>query len=643
MNNTEHLCISLLSSCKTLKAVKQVHAFASKTGIDADLLIAGKFILHCAVLISDALHYAHRLFLDFPNPDVFMYNTLIRGFSESNSPQNSFITFVNMLRKSNTFPDSYSFAFILKAAAISRCLKGGIQLHSQAVKHGLDSHIFVGTTLVSMYAECGCVNFARKVFDEMPEPNVVAWNAVITASFRCCEVKGAEEMFNLMPLRNLTSWNVMLAGYTKAGELELAKKFFIEIPNKDGVSWSTMIVGFAQNGCFDEAFGYFRELQRVGMKPNEVSLTGVLSACAQAGAFEFGKILHGFMEKAGFVWISSVNNALLDTYSKCGNVCMARLVFERMPGVKSVISWTSMIAGLAMQGYGEEAIALFSKMEGSGLRPDGITFISILYACSHAGLIEQGCRYFSKMKNIYGIEPAIEHYGCMVDLYGRAGQLQKAYDFILQMPIPPNTIIWRTLLGACSIHGNVDLAEQVRKRLSELDPNNSGDHVLLSNIYAVAGKWKDVAIVRKSMTDQKLNKTPGWSMIEVDKIMYSFVAGEKRTKITEEAYEKLKEIMLKLRIEGGYVPQVGGVLHDIEDEDKEGAVSKHSEKLAVAFGIAKLCEGRAIRIVKNLRVCKDCHTVMKLISKVYGLEVVVRDRSRFHSFKEGFCSCKDYW
>ncbi|KAM7475622.1 hypothetical protein LguiB_022865 [Lonicera macranthoides] len=643
MTSVEHLCDSLLRNCKTINGVKQVQAYVCKTGLDSDLFLAGKLLLHCAVSISGALDYAHRLFLHFPKPDVFMYNTLIRGFTDSDSPKNSFVTFVDMCRRSINPPDSFSFAFILKAASNLRSLNAGIQLHCKSVKHGLNTHIFVGTTLVSMYAECGCVAFARKVFDEMLEPNVVAWNAVVTASFRCCNIKGAEELFNLMPLKNLTSWNVMLAGYMKAGECELAKKFFLEMPLKDNVSWSTMIVGFAQNGYFDEAFGFFRELQRDGMRPNEVSLTGVLSACAQGGAFEFGKILHGYIEKSGFVWISSVNNALLDTYSKCGNVGMARLVFERMAAKKNIVTWTSMIAGLAMQGYGKEAIALFHEMEESGFGPDGITFISLLYACSHAGLIELGCEYFSRMTKVYSIEPAVEHYGCMVDLYGRAGQLQKAYDFVTQMPVPPNTIIWRTLLGSCSIHGNVELAEQAREKLSELDPNNSGDNVLLSNIYAVAGKWKDVASVRKSMAEQRLKKIPGWSMIEVDKVMYRFVAGEKETKIGKEAYEKLREIMSKLRVEGGYIPEIGSVLHDIEEEEKEDSISKHSEKLAAAFGIARLCQGRVIRIVKNLRVCKDCHTVMKLISTVYRLEIVVRDRNRFHSFREGFCSCRDYW
>lgn len=516
-------------------------------------------------------------------------------------------------------------------------------MHSQAFRHGFDDHIFVGTTLISMYAECGCYEYARKVFDEMSQPNVVAWNAVVTACFRCGNVEGAWGLFERMPVRNLTSWNTMLAGYVKAGELGLARRVFCEMKMRDDASWSTMIVGFAKSGSFDDAFGFFKELLRDGIMPSEVSLTGVLSACAQAGAFEFGKILHGFMEKAGFLCIVSVNNALIDTYSKCGNVDMAKLVFRHMSAEKCIVSWTSMIAALSMHGRADDAIRMFHEMEESGVRPDGVTFISLLYACSHSGLVEQGCALFSKMRNFYGIEPAIEHYGCMVDLYGRAARLQKAYEFICQMPISPNAIIWRTLLGACSIHGNIELAQLVKARLAEMDPNNSGDHVLLSNVYAVAGKWKDVAGIRRTMIEQSMKKIPGWSMIEIDKVNYGFVAGEKPNEVTKEAHDKLREIMLRLREEEGYAPQVRTVLHDIEEEEKEDSMSKHSEKLAAAFGIAKLPKGRILRIVKNLRVCGDCHTVMKLISKVYQVEIIVRDRSRFHSFKDGFCSCRDYW
>ncbi|PKI77992.1 hypothetical protein CRG98_001612 [Punica granatum] len=574
-----------------------------------------------------------------------MYNTLIRGYSESQTPECSLELFNRLNRDSASLsrPDSFSFAFALKAAASLRSLRAGSQLHSQAFVHGLSTHLFVGTTLVSMYAECGRGDSARKVFGEMPRLNVVTWNAMLTACFRSSDLEGARSLFYRMPFRNSASYNVQISGLMKSGDVESARLIFDTMPVKDDVAWGSVIVGFAQNSCYDEAFRHFRDMQRTGMRLTEVSLTGVLSACADAGALEFGKMLHGFVEKSGFLDIVSVSNALLDAYSKCGDMGMSRLVFDQMTGERTAVSWTSVISGLALHGCADEAIRLFNEMEESGVRPDGITFVSMLYACSHAGLIKQGCAYFSKMRDLYGIEPGIEHYGCMVDLYGRAGKLDEAYEFVLQMPMEPTDIMWRTLLGACSIHGNVELGEKVREKLSDLDPNNSGDRVLLSNIYAVAGKWKDVGAIRKSMREERMKKAPGWSVIEVDKLVYNFVAGQKQGDVSQEAYEKLREMMSRLREEGGYVPEVKSVLHDIEDEEKEGSVELHSEKLAVAFGLKRWCRGKTIRVVKNLRICLDCHEFMKRVSRLYEVEIVVRDRSRFHSFKDGSCSCRDYW
>ncbi|KAL8161225.1 hypothetical protein V2J09_012714 [Rumex salicifolius] len=643
MNPTGQLCFSLLQVCKSLKQIKQVHALIFKSGLDSDPFIAGKLILSCAVSVPNSLDHARGIFRHLPDPDVFTYNTLARGISESSdTPQDAFHVFVEMRRRALA-PDSFSFAFVLKSAANLKDLVAGIQLHCQALACGFSSHLFVGTTLTSMYGECGYVDCARKMFDEIPQPNVVAWNALLTACLRCQDVSQGERVFDRMPYWDLTSWNVMLAGYAKAGKIELARELFSKMPVKDDVSWSTIIVGFVQTGHFMEAFDFFRDLKRERVRMvNEVSLTGVLSACAQAGALEFGKVIHAFVEKAGLNWIVSVNNALLDTYSKCGNMSMASLVFNRMmPETRSVVSWTVMMAGLAMHGYGKEALHLFSNMEESGIQPDEITFISLLYACSHAGLVKEGLEYFDKMVNVHGIEPAMEHYGCIVDLYGRSGSLQKAYDFILRMPIDPSAVIWRTLLGACSVHGNTSLAEQVKFRLNELEPFDPGDHVLLSNVYATSGKWNDVVSVRRSMSSQRIKKPPGWSMIEVDKTVYTFLAGEARNEITERAYVKLKEIMARIKVDGGYAPETTSVMYDIEDEEKEDAVCKHSEKLAVAFGMIDLCEGKSLRVVKNLRICRDCHSVMCVISRVYGVEIVVRDRSRFHTFKDGLCSCGD--
>ncbi|XP_072991511.1 pentatricopeptide repeat-containing protein At1g74630 [Typha latifolia] len=640
-NNLQLQCLSLLQRCKTLTHLKQIHGLISKTRLDSDPIVAGKLLLLAATAISDALGYACRLFSYLPFPDPFMHNTLLRGLAESEQPHSSVLFFTQMRRR-DVLPDSFTFAFVLKAAANFRSIHVGRQLHSLVFHHGLETHLFVGTTMVSMYAECGCIDSAYSMFDEMPQRNVVVWNAIVTAAFRVGDLEGARRMFDRMPWRNTTSWNIMLAGYTRAGEMGDARSFFLAMPRTDLVSWNTMIVGFASHGAFGDAFGFFREFLREELGVNEVSLTGILSACAQAGAFESGRILHGHVQKVGLNNVVSVGNALLDMYARCGSIDMAHGVFDWEMEKKSVVSWTSMIAALAMHGYGEAAIELFHEMEANATRPDGITFISVLYACSHSGLVGQGHDLFQRMEETYGIERTIEHYGCMVDLYGRAGLLDKAYEFVTQMPMKPNTIIWRTLLGACSIYGNVRLAEHVKKQLSELDPDESGDHVLLSNIYAVAGKWKDVAKIRRVMRNHGINKSPGWSSIEVDKIVYTFVASDELSAVVEEARENLAVIILRLRMEG-YIPQVANVLHDIEEEEKHDTITRHSEKLAVAFGLARIGGQGVIRIMKNLRICGDCHTVMKLISKVYERELVVRDRSRFHSFKEGSCSCRDYW
>ncbi|XP_068642737.1 pentatricopeptide repeat-containing protein At1g74630-like [Aristolochia californica] len=633
-------CLSLLRNCKTIGGLNQIYSRTLKVGLDQNPLLAGHLLLS-VLTIPDAIGFARSLFAEIASPDVFMYNTLIRGLSESGFAHEA-LPMYSQMRHQSFIPDSFSFAFLFKAASNMKSLYAGTQLHCQALHFGLHTHLFVRTTLISTYAEAEDLGSAQRAFDETQEPNVVTWNAMVTAYFRCSDPVGADQMFNKMPVRDLRSWNIMLAGYTKASELEVARRLFNEMPEKDSISWSTMITGFASNGCLDGAFDIFKESQRVGMGYNEVSLTGVLSVSAQVGAFMSGKVLHGYIVKAGLDQVISVTNALLDVYAKCGDTEMARGVFNQMVKKKSVISWSVMMAALAMRGHAEEVLELFSDMEKYGIRPDGITFVSLLYACSHAGLIDQGCSYFHKMKEIYEIKPSIEHYGCMVDLYGRAGLLNQALEFITGMPIEPNEIIWRTLLGACSIHGELKLAEEARKKLSELDPDNSSDYVLLSNIYAAAGKWKDVAMMRRSMVNRNIEKIPGWSTIEVDKVVYKFVAGERESEVADEAHRKLGEVMSALRT-AGYVPEIRSVLHDIEEEDKEDSVSQHSEKLAVAFGLAKLCQGSVVRIVKNLRVCKDCHTVMKLISKVYDREILLRDRSRFHSFKDGSCSCKDYW
>lgn len=331
----------------------------------------------------------------------------------------------------------------------------------------------------------------------------------------------------------------------------------------------------------------------------------------------------------------------MDLYAKTGNISEAQKVFDEMKE-KSVVSWTALIVGLAMNGFGNEAIDLFKKLERKQLTPSEITFVGVLYACSHCGMVDEGFTYFKRMKEEFGIEPRIEHHGCMVDLLGRSGRVQQAYDYILAMPLQPNAVIWRTLLGSCTIHGHSALAEVARAQLIQLEPKHSGDYVLLSNLYASERRWSDVSKVRETMLEQGIQKSPGHSLVELGNCVYQFVMGDTSHPESEDIYAKLIEIIKLLRLEG-YVPHVANVLADIEEEEKETALSYHSEKIAIAFMLINTPPGTPIRVVKNLRVCADCHIAIKLVSKVYKREIVVRDRSRFHHFKDGSCSCKDYW
>ena len=367
-----------------------------------------------------------------------------------------------------------------------------------------------------MYAEMFDQKSALKMFDEMPFRNAVSWNAAVTAYARCGDMRGAEKLFALMPVRNSTSWNLLLAGYVRSNRIARARTIFcrMEERDKDPVSWSTMIAGFSGNGYVEEAFVFFRESLRRSFSPNEVALTSVLSACASGGALILASSIHGFVEKSGLKYLVSVCNALLDAYAKCGDLAMARRIFSIWLEKKNLISWTAMVAGLAMNGRGEEAVEFFLQMESQGIRPDGVAFVSLLYACSHGGLVGQGRQFFTMMKEKYELEPSVEHYGCMVDIYARAGMLEKAYELAVLAPEKDSAVIWRTILGACRVHGDAEMAKKVKIHLGEVDPDDVSDCIILSNTLAAEGRWEEVADIRATMQKQEIKKPLGWSAVE---------------------------------------------------------------------------------------------------------------------------------
>ncbi|CAN6222437.1 unnamed protein product [Urochloa humidicola] len=575
-------CVALLRlhlASPSLAAAKQLHARALRGGVPpSHPLLAKHLLFHLAALRAPPLRYAVAV-LTRLLPDPDPFSLNTVLRIAASSPRPRLALALHARRLAP--PDTHTYPPLLQACARLLSLRDGERIHAEAAKNGLATLVFVKNSLVHLYGACGLFENAHRVFDEIPVRE-----------------------------RNLVSWNSMLNG-------------------------------FAANGRPNEVLTVFREMD-IDFAPDGFTMVSVLTACAEIGALTLGRRVHAYLSKVGLVGNSHVGNALIDLYAKCGSVDDARRFFEEMGTERTVVSWTSLIVGLAVNGFGKEALALFGVMEREKLVPTEITMVGVLYACSHCGLVDDGFMYFDRMKEEYGITPRIEHLGCMVDLLGRAGKVEEAYDYIVTMPLEPNAVVWRTLLGACAMHKKLELGEAAWAKLVELDPGHSGDYVLLSNLYAAVGRWADVHVLRKTMVKDGVRKNPGRSLVELRNSVYEFVMGDRSHPESEQIYKMLAEIAERLRREG-YIPRTSNVLADIEEEEKETALNYHSERLAIAFALLKSLPGTPIRIVKNLRVCGDCHTVIKLISKIYDREIIVRDRSRFHHFKSGSCSCKDYW
>jgi len=604
---------------------------------------------------------------------------MIHGLVLNDSFQES-IEIYHSMRKEGLSPDSFTFPFLLKACARLLDSKLGIKLHGLVVKAGCESDAFVNTSLVSLYGKCGFIDNAFKVFDDIPEKNVAAWTAIISGYIGVGKCREAIDMFRrlldmgLRPdsfslvrvmaactrigdlrsgewiddyitkigmVRNVFVATSLVDFYVKCGNLERACSVFDGMLEKDIVSWSSMIQGYASNGLPKEALDLFFKMLNEGFRPDCYAMVGVLCACARLGALELGNWASNLMDRNEFLGNPVLGTALIDMYAKCGRMDSAWEVFRGMRK-KDIVVWNAAISGLAMSGHVKAAFGLFGQMEKSGIEPDGNTFVGLLCACTHAGLVDEGRQYFNSMERVFTLTPEIEHYGCMVDLLGRAGFLDEAHQLVKSMPMEANAIVWGALLGGCRLHRDTQLVEGVLKQLIALEPSNSGNYVLLSNIYSASHKWEDAAKIRSIMSERGIKKVPGYSWIEVDGVVHEFLVGDTSHPLSEKIYAKLGELVKDLKA-SGYVPTTDYVLFDIEEEEKEHFIGCHSEKLAIAFGLISTAPNDKIRVVKNLRVCGDSHEAIKHISRFTGREIIVRDNNRFHCFNDGSCSCKDYW
>ncbi|CAN8231445.1 unnamed protein product [Cochlearia groenlandica] len=674
-------CVSKsFSSLRGVHGGEQFHGYVLKSGFGDCNSVANSLL--ALYLRNQRVESARKVFDEMSERDVISWNSMINGYMSNGLVEQGLLVFVEMLL-SGVEIDLATIVSVFAGCADSGLISLGRAVHGIGVKACLSREDRFCNTLLDMYLKCGDLESGEAVFREMSDRrSVVSYTSMIagyareglagevvklfaemegegispdvytvTAVLNCCarnrlleEGKRAHEFIKEHDMGfDIFVSNALMDMYAKCGNMREAETVFSEMPVKDIISWNTVIGGYSKNCYANEALSMFHlMLEEKRFDPDERTVACVLPACASLSAFDKGREIHGYIMRNGYFSDRHVANSLVDMYAKCGALLLARLLFDDIAS-KDLVSWTVMIAGYGMHGFGKEAIALFEQKRQAGIEPDKISFVSLLYACSHAGLVDEGWRFFNIMRHECKIEPTLEHYACIVDMLARTGNLSKAYRFIENMPIPPDATIWGALLCGCRIHHDVKLAEIVAEKVFELEPENTGYYVLMANIYAEAEKWEEVKRLRVRIGRRGLRKNPGCSWIEIKGKVIIFVAGDSSNPETEKIEAFLRGVRARM-IEEGYSPLTKYALIDADEMEKEEALCGHSEKLAMALGIISSGHGnKIIRVTKNLRVCGDCHEMAKFMSKFTRREIVLRDSNRFHQFKDGHCSCRGFW
>ncbi|KAM2965085.1 hypothetical protein FF2_022807 [Malus domestica] len=642
---TQFTLTNILSACGAVKALeigRRVHSFVVKLAVGGYVSVANCLLNmyaksgdpRTAKIVFDrmrlkntsswnamiSLHMqcgcadlALAQFKQMKEHDIVSWNSLIAGYNQHGLDMEALTTFSCMLQDSVLQPDKFTLASILSACANLEKLELGKQIHAHIVRAELGTYDAVKNALITMYAKSGGLAIAQKILEQSATSDL-----------------------------NVIAFTALLHGYIKLGDIMPARQIFDSLRDRDVVAWTAMIVGYVQNGLNNDALELFMSMIKQGPKPNSYTLAAMLSVGSSLASLDYGKQIHASAMRSGEVHSVSVSNALISMYSKAGSIGGAKKVFNLIYLNRDTVSWTSMIIALAQHGHGEDAIELFEKMLSHGIKPDHITYVGVLSACIHVGLVEQGRSYYNLMRNVHKIEPTHSHYACMIDLLGRAGLLQEAFNFIQSLPVEPDVIAWGSLLSCCKVHKNVDLAKVAAERLLLIDPDNSGAYSALANLYSACGRWEEAAQVRRSMKNKGVKKEQGFSWFQIQNKVHVFGVDDGVHTQKEAIYKMMEKIWKEIK-NMGFVPDTDSVLHDVGEEVKEKMLKHHSEKLAIAFGLINTPENTTLRIMKNLRVCNDCHSAIKFISKLVGREIILRDATRFHHFKSGQCSCRDYW
>lgn len=590
---------------------KQAHSVALKTGDYKDVFVGSSLLnMYCKTgLVGDA----RKVFDKMPERNSVSWATMISGYAVERRGAEA-VELFKLLRREEEEENEFVFTSVLSALIVHEFVDVSKQIHCLAVKNGLLSFVAVGNSLVTMYAKCGSIEDAMRTFELSSEKNSITWSAMITGyaqggdswkalvlfkDMHFCGLRGSE--FTLVGVLNACSNEAALVEgrqvhdyllkfgfesqmyirtalvdmYAKCGCIDDARKGFDQLHEADMVLWTTMIGGYVQNGDNEEALSLYCRMEMEGLVPNDLTMASVLKACSSLAALEQGKQIHARTIKYGFGFEVPIGSALSSMYAKCGCLDDANFVFRRMPN-RDVISWNSMMSGLAQNGFGKEALNLFEEMRLEDTKADHVTFVNLLSACSHMGLVQSGQAYFKMMVDDYGLEPKLDHYACMVDLLSRAGKLHEAKAFIESVPLDHGLCLWRILLGASRNYHNYDIGAYAGERLMELGSPESSAYILLSSIYASMGRWEDVRRVRSKMKHQGVTKEPGCSWIEIKNQVHVFVVRDQLHPQIGEIHLDIKRLA-KLMKDEGYQPVSDSFSVTCELlDDKEGGLSTNS-------------------------------------------------------------------
>ncbi|KAF5748987.1 pentatricopeptide repeat-containing protein [Tripterygium wilfordii] len=673
--------LKLSANTRNLKLGRATHAYLITTNhsfgalnlFQTNSLI--NFYAKCGKLVI-----ARKLFDSMRDRNVVSWGALMAGYFHGGVVTEVLKLFKTMVSEDGVQPNEYILSTVLSSCSDSGNADEGRQCHGYAFKYGFLFHLYVKNAVIDMYSGCFDVQGAVRVFFDVPGNDLFSYNSVMNGLLEHGYFKEALEVLGKM-VSELVRWDsvtyVMVFGlcaslkdlkmgsqvhgqmlandvefdmfvgsavinmYGKCGKIIDAGKVFNRLPSRNVVLWTAIMASYFQNGFYEEALNLFPEMQLQDVPPNEFTFAVLLNSAAGLSTLRHGYLLHACAEKSGYKDHINVGNALINMYSKGGNVKAANKVFSGMI-YRDTISWNAVICGYAHHGLGKEALFVFQHMLAAQESPNYVTFVGVLSACSHLGLVQEGFYYLNHLMKQFGIEPELEHYTCIVGLLGKAGCLGEAHNLLRSTPVKWDVVAWRTLLNACHIHRNYGLGKQVGKSVLEMDPSDVGTYVLLSNMYAKEKRWDGVVKIRKLMREKNIKKEPGVSWIEIRNVTHVFVSDDNKHPESSQINEKVVDLLAMIK-PLGYAPDIASVLHDVEDEAKEGYLSYHSEKLAIAYGLMKMPSEAPIYIIKNLRICDDCHSAVKLISKVTERVIVVRDTNRFHHFQNGCCSCADYW